>query len=103
MGCWARRSVSREADLFMEDMVAACRRVGAYRDRVDWDDPALTPMALDAVLHNLLVLGEAAKRVNAGPGACAGDRVAEDGRAPRRACPWLLPHRPLDHPRRRLQ
>ncbi len=57
--------MSRRTNLFLEDMGAACRRVLAYRDEVDWDDPSETPMALDALLHNLLVLGEAAKQVPA--------------------------------------
>jgi len=55
--------VSRSHRLFLHDIVCACRRLRDYRDRVAWDEPETTQMAIDAVLHNLMVLGEATKNL----------------------------------------
>ena len=55
--------MSRSHRLFLHDILSACGRLRAYRERVAWDDPESTPMAIDAVLHNLMVLGEATKNL----------------------------------------
>ena len=55
--------MSRSPQLFLRDILTAAQRVAVYRNEVDWENPGGTEMAMDAILHNLLVLGEAAKQV----------------------------------------
>ncbi len=57
--------MSRRDRLFLRDIVPACRRLRDCGPRVDWEDADLTPMAIDAVLHNLLIPGEATKNLPA--------------------------------------
>jgi uncharacterized protein with HEPN domain len=57
--------VSRDASLYVADMVEACERVLRFTKDVERADLAAGTMVHDAVLRNLEVLGEAAKRVPA--------------------------------------
>jgi len=55
--------VSRDASLYIDDMIEACRRVMQYTEGLDRAQLVSGTMAHDAVLRNLEVLGEAAKNV----------------------------------------
>ena len=55
--------MSRDWRLYLEDMLEACRRIEQYSAGLGRDDLVANAMAYDAVLHNLEILGEAAKRV----------------------------------------
>jgi uncharacterized protein with HEPN domain len=57
--------VSRDASLYVADMIEACERVLRFTNDVERADVAAGSMVHDAVLRNLEVLGEAAKRVPA--------------------------------------
>lgn len=55
--------MSRDASLYVADMIEACERVVRFTKDVERGDLAAGSMVHDAVLRNLEVLGEAAKRV----------------------------------------
>ena len=55
--------MSRDASLYIDDMIEACRRVMQYTEGLDRAQLVSGTMAHDAVLRNLEVLGEAAKNV----------------------------------------
>jgi uncharacterized protein with HEPN domain len=57
--------VSRDATLYIDDMIEACRRVTQYTEGLGRAQLVSGTMAHDAVLRNLEVLGEAAKNVPA--------------------------------------
>ena len=59
----ARRSVSRELRLYLEDMLAACEKVLRLTRGLDLETLRADERTFDAVCWNLLVLGEAAKAV----------------------------------------
>jgi len=47
----------------LRDIVDACQRLLAYQNGIDWNDPTSSRMNLDAVMYNLLILGEATKNL----------------------------------------
>lgn len=55
--------MSREWRLYLEDMITCCLKIEQYT--MGFDLPAFlkTPVVYDAVLRNLEILGEAAKRI----------------------------------------
>jgi uncharacterized protein with HEPN domain len=55
--------VSRDADLYLEDMRNACRKVLRYTAGMDLRALRHDERTYDAVVRNLEILGEAAKRV----------------------------------------
>lgn len=55
--------MSREPDLFLEDIVLACDRIASYTLGVTIDGLRANAMLADAVVRNLEVVGEAAKRL----------------------------------------
>lgn len=55
--------MSRDVALYVEDMVEACQRVLRYTEGLDRSGLVEGSMVHDAVLRNLEILGEAAKRV----------------------------------------
>lgn len=57
--------MSRDGTLYLDDMIEACRRIARYAEGSDRDGLVAGTMVHDAVLRNLEVLGEAAKRVPA--------------------------------------
>jgi uncharacterized protein with HEPN domain len=57
--------VSRDASLFVDDMIAACEKIERYVARRPRSVFESDEQAFDAVLKNLEVLGEAAKRLPA--------------------------------------
>ena len=57
--------MSRDTSLYVIDMIEACERILRFTKNLDRSDVAAGSMVHDAVLRNLEVLGEAAKRVPA--------------------------------------
>jgi uncharacterized protein with HEPN domain len=55
--------VPRDAGLYLEDMLEAASRVASYVEGRDLPAFAADARTVDAVLRNLEILGEAAKRV----------------------------------------
>jgi uncharacterized protein with HEPN domain len=55
--------VSRDVDLYLHDIVEACDRVARYTAGYTLESFALDSRTVDAVVRNLEILGEAAKRV----------------------------------------
>lgn len=55
--------MSRDWRMFLEDILEACRRTRIYTTGLDQDALVGNPMAYDAVLRNLEIIGEAAKRI----------------------------------------
>ncbi len=56
--------VSRDYELFLEDIVGACRRIVRYVAPLTYDTFLADEQAADAVLYNLAVIGEAVKHVS---------------------------------------
>ena len=54
--------MSRDASLYVADMIEACERVLRFTKDVERADLAAGSMVYDAVLRNLEIIGEAAKR-----------------------------------------
>jgi uncharacterized protein with HEPN domain len=55
--------VSRDEALYIEDMVQACEKVVRFTAGLEYDAFVKDERTYDAVLRNLEVIGEAAKRV----------------------------------------
>lgn len=55
--------MSRDARLYLVDIQDACRRIIDHRGEKTRESFFADPMAPDAVLWNLLIIGEAAKQV----------------------------------------
>ena len=55
--------MSRDLALFLEDIEAACASIREYADGLSKSDVLDDKMRFDAVLMNLYVIGEAAKKV----------------------------------------
>lgn len=55
--------MSRSYRLFLRDMLEACEKVMRYTEGLDFDTFVRNELVYDAVLRNLEVLGEAAKKV----------------------------------------
>jgi uncharacterized protein with HEPN domain len=55
--------VPRDVGLYLEDMIEAAARIASYTKGVDFGQFAADPRTVDAVIRNLEILGEAAKRV----------------------------------------
>ena len=53
----------RDIGLYIEDMLEAARRLAVYTADLDFDVFAADARTVDAVIRNLEILGEAAKRV----------------------------------------
>ncbi len=53
----------RDIGLYLEDMLEAAQRMNDYLQGVDRDAFAADPRTIDAVVRNLEILGEAAKRI----------------------------------------
>ncbi|HSA96887.1 MAG TPA: DUF86 domain-containing protein [Acidobacteriota bacterium] len=53
----------RDPRVYLEDILEAVRRIAAYTEGMDFVAFAKSPMAIDAVVRNLEVLGEAAGRL----------------------------------------
>jgi len=55
--------LSRDPDVYLQDMLSCCEKVRRYVERLDLNAFKADELTFDAVLRNLEVLGEAAKRV----------------------------------------
>lgn len=55
--------MSRDWRMYVEDILEACRRIRIYTTGLDQEALVGNPMAYDAVLRNLEIIGEAAKRI----------------------------------------
>ncbi len=55
--------MSRELLSFLDDILECCRRVRSYTTGLDQAALVNNTMAYDAVLRNLEIIGEAAKRI----------------------------------------
>jgi uncharacterized protein with HEPN domain len=55
--------VSRDVRLYLEDIVSACEKIGRFTHGMTQESFVADERTYDAVLRNLEVLGEAAKRV----------------------------------------
>jgi uncharacterized protein with HEPN domain len=53
----------RDRGIYVEDILEAIRRIGSYTSGLDYAAFTKNPMAIDAVVRNLEVLGEAAGRI----------------------------------------
>jgi uncharacterized protein with HEPN domain len=53
----------RDPRVYLEDILEAIRRIGVYTEDMDFVAFAKNTMALDAVIRNLEVIGEAAGRI----------------------------------------
>ena len=55
--------MSRDADLYLEDIIDATENILNYTSGIDYDDFISNKMCIDAVIKNLLVVGEAVKKI----------------------------------------
>jgi uncharacterized protein with HEPN domain len=78
--------LSRDWRLYLEDISSACAKIESYIGGIE--APGFLPdtVVFDAVLQNLMVIGEAAKRVP----DTSGRRCPPYPGAPWRACAMLL-------------
>ena len=53
----------RDADIYLEDILTAIERIRSYTHDLDYSVFLRDSRTIDAVLHNLEVIGEAAKQV----------------------------------------
>ena len=55
--------MSRDYRLYLEDMVESANRIQKYAKGLSYDEFSRNGMAVDAVVRNLEIIGEAAKKV----------------------------------------
>lgn len=55
--------MSRDWRLYLDDMIGSCVKIAQYTKGMDLQAFLKTPVVYDAVLRNLEILGEAAKRI----------------------------------------
>jgi uncharacterized protein with HEPN domain len=53
----------RDIKLYLEDILAAIEKINAYTEGISFEQLHQQGMLLDAVLHNLEIIGEAAKHM----------------------------------------
>lgn len=53
----------RDIKLYLDDILAAIEKIEAYTDGIPFDQLRQQGMLVDAVVHNLYIIGEAAKHV----------------------------------------
>lgn len=73
------RSVSRDVRLYLEDIERACKKIEPFTTGMTLESFVADERTYDAVLRNLEVLGEAAKRV---PDALRAEMKIACGSAP---------------------
>jgi len=57
--------VSRDPRLYLDDILESCHKVGRYVQGLSKDEAMGNELIVDAVLRNLMVIGEAAKKLPA--------------------------------------
>lgn len=62
--------MSREQRLYLEDIQASCAKIGRYVQGLDFDQFIGDELVFDAVIRNLIIIGEAAGRVSKELRAC---------------------------------
>ena len=55
--------MSRDSQLYLEDIRESCQRILRYTEGVTFDKFVSSGMAYDAVLRNIEIIGEAAKHI----------------------------------------
>jgi len=55
--------MSRDIDLYLDDIIDAVENIQDYTSGIDYDDFISNRMCIDAVIKNLLVIGEAVKKI----------------------------------------
>lgn len=55
--------MSREYKLYLEDMLQAAEKIERYVGGLSFQDVTNDSLRMDAVLHNLMIIGEAAKHI----------------------------------------
>ena len=55
--------MSRSWRLFVQDMIEACEKICSYTEDLDFNEFIAHRMAYDAVLRNLEIIGEGAKKI----------------------------------------
>lgn len=55
--------MSRDYLLYLEDMRTSCEKLLRYTEGIDFDQLASDERTYDAVIFNLVILGEAAKHI----------------------------------------
>lgn len=55
--------MSRDPKVYLHDILECCEKVARYAQGMKWDSLREDEMRYDAILRNLLVIGEAAKNV----------------------------------------
>ncbi len=55
--------MSRDYELYLEDILTACARILRYTEGIDFDRFTNDDLVYDAVLRNIEIIGEAAKNV----------------------------------------
>jgi len=55
--------MSRDTDLYLDDIIDAVESILDYTSGLDYDDFISNAMCIDAVIKNLLVIGEAVKKI----------------------------------------
>ena len=55
--------MSRNLDLYLEDIIGAIRKIRSYTDELDFGKFTEDERTVDAVIRNLMVIGEAVKNI----------------------------------------
>ncbi|WP_457637354.1 HepT-like ribonuclease domain-containing protein [Oceanithermus sp.] len=55
--------MSRDPRLYLDDIIESCRKVARYVRGLNQDEAMRNELIVDAILRNLLVIGEAAKKL----------------------------------------
>ncbi len=55
--------MSRDTDLYLDDIIDSVESILDYTSGIDYDDFISNRMCIDAVIKNLLVIGEAVKKI----------------------------------------
>ncbi len=56
--------MSREERLYLEDIQASCAKIERYAQGMDFDQFVADEIVFDAVIRNLIIIGEAARQVS---------------------------------------
>jgi len=55
--------VSRDPRLYLDDILESCNKVSRYIEGLDQSETMQNELIVDAILRNLMVIGEAAKKL----------------------------------------
>jgi len=55
--------IRRDYKLYLLDIASSCRKIILYTKHIDHEEFAKNPMAIDAVIRNLEVIGEAVNKI----------------------------------------